>query len=117
VIRTAEEESMTDNLLTIDDTNFDSEIGKGVALLDFYATWCGPCKTIAPLIEQLADEFADKGVKVGKVDIEQAQALAVKYSIQGVPTLLFFKDGEVVDRMTGAHPKPSIEEKLSSISG
>ena len=100
---------MTDNLLTIDDTNFDSEIGKGVAMLDFYATWCGPCKTIAPLIEQLADEFADKGVKVGKVDIEQAEALAVKYSIQGVPTLLFFKDGEVVDRMTGAHPKPSIK--------
>ncbi|MDE0960808.1 MAG: thioredoxin [Planctomycetota bacterium] len=108
---------MTGHLLTIDDTNFEAEIGKGVAMLDFYATWCGPCKTIAPLVEQLADEYAAKGVKVGKVDIEQAQDLAVKYSIQGVPTLLFFKDGEVVDRMTGAHPKPKIEEKLSSISG
>jgi len=109
---------MVGNLLTIDDTNFESEIAcGGVAMLDFYATWCGPCKTIAPVVEQLADEFADKGVKVGKVDIDQAPQLAVKFGIQGVPTLLFFKDGEVVDKLSGAHPKPSIEEKLSSING
>jgi thioredoxin 1 len=108
---------MTSNLLTIDDKNFEAEIGSGgVAMLDFYATWCGPCKTIAPVVEQLADEFAAKGVKVGKVDIDQAPDLAVKFAIQGVPTLLFFKDGEVVDKLSGAHAKPSIEEKLTSIS-
>ncbi|MGE4632654.1 MAG: thioredoxin family protein, partial [Planctomycetota bacterium] len=72
---------------------------------------------IEPIVEQLADEFADKGVKVGKVDIDQAPELAVKFAIQGVPTLLFFKDGEVVDRMSGAHPKPKIEKKLVTISG
>jgi thioredoxin 1 len=109
---------MAGNLLTIDDNNFESEIASGgVAMLDFYATWCGPCKTIAPVVEQLSDEFADKGVKVGKVDIDQAPQLAVKFGIQGVPTLLFFKDGEVVDKLSGAHSKPSIEEKLSSING
>ena len=109
---------MASNLLHIDDNNFQSEIGSGgVAMLDFYATWCGPCKTIEPIVEQLADEFADKGVKVGKVDIDQAPELAVKFAIQGVPTLLFFKDGEVVDRMSGAHPKPKIEKKLVTISG
>lgn len=108
---------MSNHLLTIDDNNFDAEIGSGgIAMLDFYATWCGPCKTIEPIVEQLANEYSDKGVKVGKVDIDQAPDLAVKFAIQGVPTLLFFKDGEVVDRMSGAHPKPNIEEKLTTIS-
>ncbi|MEE2889079.1 MAG: thioredoxin [Planctomycetota bacterium] len=109
---------MASNLLHIDDNNFQSEIGSGgVAMLDFYATWCGPCKTIEPIVEQLADEFAEKGVKVGKVDIDQAPDLAVKFAIQGVPTLLFFKDGDVVDRLSGAPKKPKIVEKLTTISG
>ncbi|MEC9476638.1 MAG: thioredoxin [Planctomycetota bacterium] len=109
---------MSSHLLTIDDNNFESEIGSGgAAMLDFSATWCGPCKTLEPIVEQLASEFSDKGVKVGKVDIDQAPDLAVKFGIQGVPTLLFFKDGEVVDRMSGAQPKPNIEEKLATISG
>jgi thioredoxin 1 len=108
---------MASNVLTIGDNNFESEIGSvGVAMLDFYATWCGPCKTIAPIVEQLADEFSDKGVTVGKVDIDKAPDLAVKFAIQSVPTLLFFKDGEVVDRLSGAHSKPNIEKKLTTIS-
>ena len=109
---------MSDKLLNIDDTNFETEIASGgLAMLDFYATWCGPCKTLEPVVSQLADEYADKGIKIGKVDIEQAEGLAVKYGIQGVPTLLFFKDGEVVNQMTGAHPKPILEQALDAISG
>ena len=109
---------MSDKLLNIDDTNFEIEIASGgLAMLDFYATWCGPCKTLEPVVSQLADEYADKGIKIGKVDIEQAEGLAVKYGIQGVPTLLFFKDGEVVNQMTGAHPKPTLEQALDAISG
>ena len=102
---------------SLDESNFNEEIAEGVVLVDFWAPWCGPCKTIEPIVEQLADEFSEKGVKVGKVDIDQAPDLAVKFAIQGVPTLLFFKDGEVVDRMSGAHPKPNIEKKLATISG
>ena len=107
---------MSDKLLNIDDTNFETEIASGgLAMLDFYATWCGTCKNLAPVVSQLDDEYADKGIKIGKVDIEQAEGLAVKYGIQGVPTLLFFKDGEVVNQMTGAHPKPTLEQALDAI--
>ncbi|HCW44453.1 MAG: thioredoxin [Planctomycetia bacterium] len=108
---------MAENLINIDDNNFEAEIGSGgLAMLDFYATWCGPCKTLEPIVHQLAEEYSAKGVKIGKVDIEQAEGLAVKYGIQGVPTLLFFKDGEVVNQMTGAHPKPVLEKALDEIT-
>ena len=109
---------MSENVMNIDDNNFEAEIASGgLAMLDFYATWCGPCKTLEPVVSELADEYAGKGVKIGKVDIEQAEGLTVKYGIQGVPTLLFFKDGEVVNQMAGAHPKAVLEKALAEISG
>ncbi|HIA26589.1 MAG TPA: thioredoxin [Planctomycetes bacterium] len=108
---------MAGNLLHIDDNNFETEIvsGGAPAMLDFYATWCGPCKTIAPIVEELADSYSEKGVKVGKVDIDVAKNLAVKFKIQGVPTLLFFKDGEVVETVVGAQPRNVIESKIESL--
>ncbi|NLL71466.1 MAG: thioredoxin [Epulopiscium sp.] len=83
-------------------------------LVDFYATWCGPCKMIAPVIDQLAEEMEGKA-KVFKVDVDQAGELAAKYRIMSVPTLLFFKNGELVDQVMGAVPKAQLETKLNQL--
>ena len=100
----------------VNNDNFDSEIsGSSAAVLDFYATWCGPCKTIAPIVEDLAQEYSGQGLKVGKVDIDQAADLAVKFNITGVPTLVFFKDGEEVDKLVGAYPRQVIEDKVKGL--
>lgn len=108
---------MAGQLLTIDDNNFETEIVDNgpPAMLDFYATWCGPCKTIAPVVEELAESYSEKGVKIGKVDIDVAQELAVKFGIKGVPTLLFFKGGEVVETIVGAQPRNVIESKIEAL--
>jgi thioredoxin 1 len=99
--------------LAVTDATFESEILKhdGLAMVDFWAEWCGPCKMIAPTIEALATEYAGK-VKVAKVDVDSHSAWAQKYNVRSIPTLLFFKGGEVVDQVVGALPKPAIEAKL-----
>ena len=108
---------MAGQTLEITDANFQSEIidSGAPALLDFYATWCGPCKTLAPIVDQLATEYADQGLKVGKVDIEDAKEVAAQFGITGVPTLIFFKDGQKVDQLMGAQPKATIESKLKEL--
>ena len=110
-------EKAGEKVLWITDENFHKEIieSGAPAMLDFYATWCGPCKTIAPIVEELAREYADKGVKVGKVDIDVAGEVAAEYGIQGVPTLMFFKGGRKVDQIVGAQPKKAIETKLKAL--
>ncbi len=108
---------MAGEVLQITDENFQNVVvdSKSAVLVDFYADWCGPCKTISPIVEEMAREFAEQGLTVGKVDIDKAQQLAVQFGIQGVPTLLFFKDGQKVDQLVGAHPKPIIEEKVKAL--
>ncbi len=108
---------MAGQVLDITDDNFQTEIieSGAPALLDFYATWCGPCKTIAPIVEELAGEYAGQGVKVCKVDIDVAPNLAAQFGIQGVPTLMFFKGGEKVDQMVGAQNRPTIEGKIKEL--
>ncbi len=108
---------MAGDVLEITDENFQSEIidSNAPVLLDFYADWCGPCKALTPIVEELAKSFAEQGLKVGKVNIDTAQQLAIQYGIQGVPTLIFFKGGEKVDQLVGAHRKPVIEEKVKSL--
>jgi thioredoxin 1 len=108
---------LADQILEITDQNFQSEIidSGAPAVLDFYATWCGPCKTIAPIVEELAVEYAEKGLKVGKVDIDVAGDLAAKYDVRGVPTLMFFKGGEKVDQMVGAQTKNAIVSKIQTL--
>ena len=83
-------------------------------VLDFWATWCGPCKKIAPFIEQLAEEYADRAI-IGKVNVEEEDDLTTEYSIRNVPTVLFIKGGQVVDKFVGATTKDVLEEKLKAI--
>jgi len=107
---------MADNVTVVTDANFESEVinaGKP-ALVDFWATWCGPCRIIAPHVEALAVEFAGK-VVVGKVDVDANKQWAVKYGIQSIPTLLFFKNGKMVDRVVGAVGRDVLKEKLTAL--
>ncbi len=81
-------------------------------LVDFWAVWCGPCRLIAPIVEELANQYAGK-LKVYKVDVDKEQQLAVQYGIMSIPTLLLFKDGRVVEQIVGALPKGAIEQKIA----
>ena len=96
----------------INDQNFEEETKNGVALVDFWATWCGPCRMQSPVIEQLDQEMGDK-VAFNKVDVDENQATAAKFGIMSIPTLLIKKDGQVVDTLVGYHPKEAIEAKLN----
>ncbi len=80
-------------------------------LVDFWAVWCAPCRLIAPIVEELATQYADK-LKVLKVDVDQEQGLAIRYGIMSIPTLLLFKNGLIVDQIVGALPKGAIEERV-----
>jgi thioredoxin 1 len=101
--------------VTITDANFDSEVIKSniPVLIDFWATWCGPCKAIAPIVEDLAKEYDGK-VKIGKVDVDDNQQTAIKYGIRSIPTLLIMKNGKVNDTIVGAVPKTQIVQKLNA---
>lgn len=101
--------------LEITDSNFEETVlGQDkVAVLDFWADWCGPCKVIAPFIEELANEYDGQAV-IGKVNVDDNSGVAVKYGIRNIPTVLFIKNGEVVDKQVGAVPKNVLEEKLKS---
>ena len=101
--------------IKLSDDVFDDEIGKhqGLAVVDFWATWCGPCHMIAPIIEQLADEYEGR-VKVGKVDVDANQRTAMRYNVRSIPTVLLFKDGELVESVVGAVPKAHLEEKIKT---
>lgn len=92
--------------------NFKQEVleAKGKVLVDFFATWCGPCRMMSPIVDQLADELAD--VKVCKVDIDQAEALATEYGVEVVPTFIVFENGESVKSVSGVMPKPVILDML-----
>lgn len=81
-------------------------------LVDFWAVWCGPCRLIAPIVEELGQQYAGK-MKVFKVDVDQEQQLAMQYGIMSIPTLLLFKNGQVVEQIVGALPKGAIEQKLA----
>ena len=94
------------NVLELTSENWHSEVLQSSVpvLVDFWAVWCGPCRMIAPTIEQLAQEYAGK-IKVGKVNVDDQQELAVQYRINSIPQVFLFKNGQVVDRLTGAQPK------------
>jgi thioredoxin 1 len=93
------------------DQTFSNETGSGLVLVDFWAPWCGPCKMIAPVLEELDAEIGEK-VKIVKVDVDENQESAGKYGIMSIPTLLVLKDGEVVDKVVGFQPKEALAERL-----
>jgi thioredoxin 1 len=102
--------------LAITDANFEEIVLKSdkPVLLDFWAEWCGPCRMIAPFVEQMSDEFEGKAI-VGKVDVDNNPGVASKFGIRNIPTILFFKNGEVVDKQVGAVAKNALVSKLEAL--
>jgi thioredoxin 1 len=102
-----------ENVLVVTNSNFEGEVLKSdkPVMVDFWAPWCGPCKTIGPIIDEIANEYNGRAV-VGKINVDDEGELARKYRVMSIPTLLFFKNGEVVERLIGARPKNDLTKIL-----
>ncbi|NNG02298.1 MAG: thioredoxin [Desulfobacteraceae bacterium] len=107
---------MAEGIIEISDSNFDAEImaSDKPAVVDFWAPWCGPCKAIGPVIEELATSFGDK-IKFTKCNVDDNPVTPGKFGIKAIPTLIFFKDGKVVEQITGMVAKPKLEEAINNV--
>lgn len=103
--------------IEVTDANFADEIegAEGLTMVDFWAEWCGPCRMVGPIVEELAQERAGD-LKVGKVDVDENQRTAQRFNVRSIPSILFFKDGEHVDTVVGAVPKAALEKKIEEHS-
>ena len=104
------------DILEVSDKDFDTEIMESdkPAMVDFWAEWCGPCKMVGPIVEELAKEYKDK-IKIGKMDVDQNRETPARFGIRNIPTLIFFKNGEVAKTIIGAQPKSAIEDELKKL--
>jgi len=102
--------------LELTDANFDELVLKSdkPVLVDFWAVWCGPCRMVGPIVEELSNDYGDKAV-IGKVDVDNNPEISAKFGIRNIPTLLFFKNGEIVDKQVGAAPKQTFSAKLDAL--
>jgi len=102
--------------LEVTDSTFEEVVLKSEVpvIVDFWAVWCGPCRVIGPVVEEIGEEYGDKA-KVVKLDVDNNNQTAMKYGIRNIPTLLFFKNGEVVDKQVGVVPKPTLVKKLDAL--
>ena len=94
----------------LNQNNFDNAVANGTVLVDFYADWCGPCRMVSPIVDEIAEERSD--ITVGKVNVDDENALAMKYGVMSIPTLIVFKDGQEKTRIVGARPKAAILAEL-----
>jgi thioredoxin 1 len=104
------------DILEVSDKDFETEIMESdkPAMVDFWAEWCGPCKMVGPIVEELAKEYKDK-IKIGKMDVDQNRETPARFGIRNIPTLIFFKNGEVAKTIIGAQPKSAIEDELKKL--
>lgn len=103
------------NTVTVTDATFDKDVLKSdkLVLVDFWATWCGPCRMVAPVLEEIADEYADT-LTVAKLDVDRNPQVSAKYGVMSIPTLILFKGGEPVQQIVGAKPKPALMRDLAN---
>ena len=107
---------MSENIINVTDGSFDEDVLQSdqPVVVDFWAPWCGPCKSIAPVLEQIAEEFSGK-VKVAKMNVDDNPETPVQYNVKGIPNIVFFKNGEVADKQVGAVPKSNLVTKLEAL--
>ncbi len=116
ILSKGEEEQMA--VITLNEENFDKEVLQSdiPVLVDFWATWCAPCRMIAPVVDAIAEEYEGR-LKVGKVNVDESSSLAIRYGIRAIPTLILFKDGKVVEQLVGVQPKDTIKSIIEKHLG
>ncbi len=100
----------------ITDATFSQEISEGLVLVDFWAPWCGPCRMQAPILDQLSQKYDETELKITKLNVDDNPQTAASFGVMSIPTLLFFKDGELVEKRVGVQPKPALEEIVEKLS-